>query len=101
MTMTEYHLLMKEFDAHIAAARGVGREEGVSIMEVLIVQLTALTARMYQEGQALNEEYHLLSSTLNRERQIGTQKVETIKREFQAEAQAWIATTTTRLEQAG
>ena len=43
MTMSEYHLLMKEFDAHIVKARGVGREEGVSLMEVLIVQLTSLS----------------------------------------------------------
>ena len=65
MTISEYHLLMKEFDAHTAAARGVGREEGVGLMEVLIVQLTALTSRLYQEGQALNEEYQPLYNTFN------------------------------------
>jgi hypothetical protein len=99
MTISEYHLLMKEFEAHIVKARGVGREEGVSLMEVLIVQLTSLTSRLYQEGQALNEEYQSLYNTFNRERQITTQKIETIRREFQAEVQAYIATTTTRLEQ--
>jgi hypothetical protein len=64
MTMSEYHLLMKEFDAHIVKARGVGREEGVSLMEVLIVQLTSLTSRLYQEGQALNKDHQELYNTL-------------------------------------
>ena len=99
MTMSEYQHLMTAFDAQVASARGVGREEGVSIMEVLIVQLTDLLARMYREGQLLNEEYQSVSATLNRERQIGTQKIEATKRDLHAEAQAWIATTTSRLEQ--
>ena len=99
MTMSEYQHLMTAFDAQVASARGVGREEGVSIMEVLIVQLTDLMARMYREGQLLNEEYQSVSATLNRERQIGTQRMEVTKRDLQAEAQAWVATTTTRLGQ--
>ena len=78
MTMSEYHLLMKEFDAHIVKARGVGREEGVSLMEVLIVQLTSLTSRLYQEGQALNTDYQALYNTLTWERQVATKKIEII-----------------------
>ena len=99
MTMSEYHLLMNEFEAHIVKARGVGREEGVSLMEVLIVQLTSLTSRLYQEGQALHAEHQALGNTLIWERQVTNQKIVTTKKELQAEAQVYIATITTRLEQ--
>ena len=68
-------------------------------MEVLIVQLTSLTSRLYQEGQALNKDYQELYNTLTWERHVATQKIETIRNELHAEAQAYIATTTTRLEQ--
>ena len=34
MTMSEYHILMKDFEAHIDAARRVGQEEGVRLMEI-------------------------------------------------------------------
>ena len=68
-------------------------------MEVLIVQLTSLSSRLYQDGQALNKDYQVLYNTLTWERQVATQKIETIRNELHAEAQAYIATTTTRLEQ--
>jgi hypothetical protein len=87
MTMTEYQGLMGALQGELSMARGLGREEGMRAMDILVRQLQELVARMYQEGQGLNSQCESMNATLQHERQRAEQWVEETKKELQEEAQ--------------
>jgi hypothetical protein len=99
MTMTEYQGLMGALQGELSMARGLGREEGMRAMDILVRQLQELVARMYQEGQGLNSQCESMNATLQHERQRAEQWVKETKKELQEEAQSWVATKITSLEQ--
>ena len=68
-------------------------------MDVLVRQLSELVERMYQEGQGLHRQCESLNATLQSERQRAVHWVQQTKKELQEEAQSWVATKTTSLEQ--
>ena len=68
-------------------------------MDVLVRQLSELVERMYQEGEGLYRQCEGLKATLQRERQRAEHWVQQTNEELQEEAQSWIATKTTSLEQ--
>ena len=86
MTMTEYQGLMNALHGEVSTARGLGREEGMRAMDVLVRQLSELVERMYQEGQGLNRQCESMNATLQHERQRAEQWVKQTKKELQEEA---------------
>ena len=89
---------MHSLAAELTEARGLGRDEGVRAMEVVVQQLTDLIERMYQEGQGLQQRCHFLESTLITERDKATTWMEQTQRELQVQSQAWVLERKAELE---
>ena len=53
MSMQDYQRFMHSLSSELHQARGLGREEGVRAMEVVVQQLTDLIERMDHEGQGI------------------------------------------------
>jgi len=68
MTMSGYERMVKAFQASLDSARALGQGQGAQAMNEIVVQMSQLIERLYQEGRQLQQRHDQLEALLNAER---------------------------------
>ena len=89
MSMQDYQHIMHTLASELQAARGLGREEGVRAMDVVVQQLTDLIDRMYKDGQGLQQRRNAQEAALLTEREQAKAWMEQTQKDLQQQSEAW------------
>ena len=90
MTLSEYERMINTFQASLDEARALGQGQGAQAMNEIVVQMSQLIDRLFQEGRQLQQRHDQLEVLLNAERRAARDWLETTKNDLQMQAKEFV-----------
>ena len=86
MTVTEYQRLVTSLQDRVEQARAMGQGQGAQAMNEIVIQMSQLVERLYQEGRELQQRHDRLEALLRDERSLAAAWLERTKSDLQKQA---------------